>query len=232
LKEDYLLVIVEYVTIDKRGPEAISEMSGHGSAAMPIMQHARYLALALALTMASGGCHHANGHDRYWSDRGSDDDFSDDNDAAGFLVLLSLVLGLAIIFAIVDGLTHPAAQAQTPSRDRLLESVRGQLVDAEGRPIAGAQLVVREAKRYTAQPEILAAVTYQSGPDGRFVLQMFKTNALCVDIAADGKPMVRRWIVAIQQDALQGLPADQRQIIFVSPHVREADVSQLVITDR
>ena len=199
---------------------------------MAIMKHTRYLALVLALTMAAGGCHHAQGRERHWSDRERDDDSSDDTDLEFVLVLLSVVVGIALIVAIVDALVHPEGRSEAPSQERLLETVRGQVVDVEGRPIAGARLEVRAAKRYTAQPEKLGAITLQSGPDGRFVLPMLKANVLCVDITAEGKPPVRRWIVALADDAMHGLPADLRDITFVSPHVREADMARVIMADR
>jgi hypothetical protein len=195
---------------------------------MGILKNTRFLALAVALTIgATGGCHHAQHH--YWD---YSEPNSDDDDADGELLLAAVLLGavavVAIPLAIVEATANNQAPAPPASHPPL--AVRGQLLDAEGRPLAGATLVVRAASGYSATPEKLPAVTMQTGMDGSYALPMVKANALCVDFSAAGKRPERRWFVALVRGSLKGLPADQREIIFVSPSDGDAKVAPLFMT--
>jgi hypothetical protein len=161
-------------------------------------------------------------------------------------MLLSALLAAAAVIAvpvtIVQNATQPPApvpshtplQPRTPLQTdtRSLRTLRGELADWQGRPIAGATLVVRPAQHYSAAPEKLPAVTIQTGADGTFVVPLGKANALCVDFTAEGKRPERRWFVLLDRAALKGLPADQREITFVSPHTKEAQLARMSLAER
>jgi hypothetical protein len=194
---------------------------------MGIMHKTRYVALAVALSFgAFGGCH-SNHYDRW--DRTTYDPHDDDDDDED-LLLAAVVLGAIAVIAIavtIVTLMKPAEPPPVPSR--AIPTVRGQLVDAEGKPIAGATLLVRTAPNYIANPEKLPAVSLQTEPDGNFVLPMTKANAMCVDFTADGKRPERRWFVLLVPEGLRGLPADQRDITFLSPTQTGARVARLTM---
>jgi hypothetical protein len=197
----------------------------NGSDIMAIMNKTRILALGVALAIgATGGCHHS--HSDRWdlSERGSDDD-----DSQCDLVMAGILLGAIALVAIPMAIAESAAQSDAPAPPRALPTVRGHLVDGEGRPIAGATLMVRAAKRYTATPEKLPAVTMQTGADGSFVLPMARANALCVDFSAEGKRPERRWFVLLVPAGLKGLPEDQRQITFLSPYAKEEPLARMTL---
>ncbi len=108
---------------------------------------------------------------------------------------------------------------------RVLQTVTGRLVDAEGSPVADAEMVVRAARQYVAGPEKLPAKVIHTGADGSYVLGMAKADALCVDISGPGLAPVRRWFIALTPGGVKRLPKDQSEIVFVSPDLRVSKVA-------
>jgi hypothetical protein len=204
---------------------------------MNFMKNARFPALGVALMLAGGGCHGAPISYQDYTTGNSNNDPPEVVNLESLLMELSGAVGLPLALSLIDALTQaqeaPRADwddlSTTGSRARLLGILRGQLLDEAGGPLAGVTVTVRAATGYTTNPEKLSAVTMKSGPDGAYTIPMSTDNVWCVDFTAKGKQPMRRWFIVVVPGALKGLPADQREIIFVSPYETEARAAPLMM---
>jgi hypothetical protein len=207
------------------------------------MTHSRTLVAVLVMAMMLvDGCASEKARPDDW--RSNRDDWransgrglttNNQGDAYTALALAALYVGAIttvgtaeVIGDIAKSVSGPGHEG-TPSPEtepiRLLQTVQGNLRDSEGRPIAGATLLVREAAQYTAMPERLAAHTVCTGADGAFTLMMAKADAVCVDFAADRMRPMRRWFVVATPRALAALPEDRTEILLVTPYAHEVRV--------
>jgi hypothetical protein len=105
---------------------------------------------------------------------------------------------------------------------RQLHTIKGRVAHLDGSPLA-ATLVVRVTDSFTPAPERLASYTISTTPDGTFDIPLGNHNALCVDFAAPGKQPTRKWFILAFNNVAKSLPADQAQIVFVSPYYEMND---------
>ncbi len=124
----------------------------------------------------------------------------------------------AVLDAAIEAAQRPAPPILPASPTRLLQTVEGSVRDQEGQAIPGVTLSVRDTGKYTASPEQLPATTIHTSVNGAFALSMAKSDALCVDFAAEGKRPMRRWFVVDTFGVTASLPKDRSEILLVTPY--------------